>query len=130
MKFDAELNKPVLILGGQPVTLRQLATARTGESRAALAREYTFSGSRSLSLANIKEAIGNSDVSHARQLAIARLRSSPGSTYRFLDGKVFTANEAIVQIEQHTKVGDYFTKLEKRAAEIAIEALEKGQIQL
>lgn len=125
MNLQGEMNKPVALkAGGGTMTLREfMDIRRTASTNFSLARALE---SRHMAMANLQvESYG---FDQSRQLAIERLRASPEEKFEFLDGSVYSAVEAIRQIQQNSAAGKYFTELEKRAAAIAIKAATEGKV--
>jgi hypothetical protein len=124
MNLQSEMNKPVLLTeGGGTISLREFKTIRLNAvNESALTRAL---GSKHIAFSN--QRVESYPVDQSRQLAVARLRASPEEKFEFIDGKVFSATEAIKEIERGSAAGKYFTDLEKRAAAIAIKAVEDGK---
>lgn len=123
MNLKAELDLPVFIDHGRAVTLREFAVERKNVLEGRTLRSFSAE-IKSLLLAN--EAVASYTPPLARQLALARLRANPTAVFRFVGGKKFSASEAMNEIERDTAAGKYFTKIQKRAAEIALEAVKTG----
>jgi hypothetical protein len=125
MNLQGEMNKPIALkAGGGTMTLREFVEIRRGvPTHFSMARALE---SKHIALANLKvESYG---VDQGRQLAIERLRASLAEKFEFLDGSVYSAAQAIEEIQQGSAAGKYFMELEKRAAAIAIKAVEEGKV--
>ena len=124
MNLQSEMNKPVLLTeGGGTMSLREFKNIRLNAMN-----ESTFMralGTKDVAFAN--QRVELYPVDQSRRLAVARLRASPEEKFEFIDGKVFSAVEAIKEIERDSAAGKYFTDLERRAAAIAIKAVEEGK---
>lgn len=114
---------PVFLAASGPVTLREMVQFR----KAGRFENRTLGSLRTFSACN--EAVANMSASEAKNLAVARLRANPNAVFRFVDGRKFSALQAVDEVARDTEVGKYFTKIQKRAAEIALEALDAGKIQ-
>lgn len=128
MNWQRELNKPIFINSdGRFVTLAE-AKARLHESTALNASYRTMPKVLTTFASRGFSKFAAASEEEQKRLAVARLKSEPTRQFRFLDGTVFTAAQAVEEIERRTPQGDYFLKLEERAIELAEEALAKGQI--
>jgi hypothetical protein len=128
MNIERELDMPVALTSdGRPITLRQIGAGVTRASfgdcaRASITRSL---GCKIAYIAKAVSEVGAFDADLRKNLAIARLRESVGAEFEFLDGRRFTAAQAITEIERCTDVGGYFVEIENRAAAIACAELAR-----
>jgi hypothetical protein len=122
MNLEAELKKPLFFYRGRAQTLNEAIANRS---------HYEFSG-RDVVYGSSNKAIANEGLEklaslaedETRQLVISRLQAVPDAKFRFLDGRTFSGLEAAKEVREHTKEGDYFVRLEKRAIEIVLNELK------
>lgn len=62
-----------------------------------------------------------------RDLVVLRLKADPAEKFEFLDGTVFTGEQAAREVTQSTSKGQYFLELEKETLSIVQEAYFEGK---
>ena len=131
MNWQAEYDKPVLILKNNMVTLREALqrpldiqaefSVRAGDTRESVGKSCMYALA---SLINSSESAPD----QLRAVVVARLRSQPSRRFRFVDGKEFTAEQAASEVQAESAAGQYFTKLERRTLELIQHALQRGEL--
>lgn len=136
MNFDFERQKPLFVVRGEQIKYasafrNRMITALNNHS-AFMTRDgqnYIVEAIAAKFLPQeILLNIDQAQPHEAKELIIQRLKASTSEKFEFLDGRIYSGDEAAREVEKGSDIGKYFLDIEKETIKIVQAAAREGQL--